>query len=194
MTAQGMARHWQSDSTFNDCTEPDMMQMLTHTPLFVWAILAFLIFRGVVAMRDRAMELRKLFIIPAVMLAMTLQDLLLRWSFGALPLLAWAGGALCVTLLMLALSRPRVIAGMAPGTLLLRGSRAPLAMMLVVFVAKYAAIVSSVMHPQLRHDALFAVGFSAMCGVFNGYFVGSLVRDLKACLALRARMPAALAA
>jgi hypothetical protein len=171
-----------------------MMQMLTHTPLFVWAILAFLIFRGVLATRDRQAEPRKLFIIPAVMLAMTLQDLLLRWGFGALPLLAWAGGALGVALLMLALTRPRVVAGMAPGSMLLRGSWAPLAMMLVVFVAKYAAIVSSVLHPELRHDALFAVGFCAMCGVFNGYFVGSLVRDLKACLALRARMPAAVAA
>jgi hypothetical protein len=176
-----------------------MMQMLTHTPLFVWAILAFLIFRGVLATRDRAVEPRKLFIIPAVMLAMTLQDLLLRWGVGALPLLAWAAGAAGVALLMLAMSRPRVVAGMAaapgaPVALLLRGSWAPLAMMLVVFAAKYAAIVSSVLHPQLRQDALFALAFSAMCGVFNGYFVGSLVRDLKACLALRARTPAALAA
>jgi hypothetical protein len=95
---------------------------------------------------------------------------------------------------MLTMSRSRVVAGMAAGTLLLRGSWAPLAMMLVVFAAKYAAIGSSVLHPQLRHDALFAVAFSAMCGVFNGYFAGSLVRDLRACLALRAHTPAALAA
>lgn len=194
MASHGRAPGWQSGIIFNDPMESDMMQMLTHTPLFVWAILAFLILRGVLATRDRDIEPRKLFIIPAVMLAMTLQDLLLRWGFGVLPLLAWAGGALCVTLTMLASSRPRVVAGMAPGRLLLRGSCAPLAMMLVVFVAKYAAIVSSVLHPELRHDALFAVAFSAMCGVFNGYFVGSLARDLKACLALRARTPAAVAA
>ena len=28
-----------------------LIQILTHTPLYVWAILAFLIYRGLVAMR-----------------------------------------------------------------------------------------------------------------------------------------------
>ncbi|HEX8788750.1 MAG TPA: DUF6622 family protein [Telluria sp.] len=171
-----------------------MMQMLTHTPVFVWAILAFLIFRGVLAARDRQVTVRRLFIIPAVMLAMTLQDLALRWGLAGATLLAWSAGVLASALAMLAFTRTNVVAGMAPGSILLRGSWAPLAVMLAVFAAKYAAIVSLVLHPQLRQDALFAAAFCAMCGVFNGYFLGSLVRDLKACMALRGHLPTTIAA
>lgn len=171
-----------------------MMQMLTHTPVFVWAILAFLIFRGVLAARDREADLRKLLVIPVVMLAMTLTDLSMRWGLGGLALAGWAVGALGVTLPMLAFSRTRIVAGMAPGSILLRGSWTQLAVMVTVFAAKYAAIVSLMLHPQLRHDALFTAAFCTLCGVVNGYFIGSLLRDLKAWLALRAAMPATAAA
>ena len=37
-----------------------MQQLFSHTPLYVWAILAFLVYRGVLASRVREVSLRKL--------------------------------------------------------------------------------------------------------------------------------------
>jgi hypothetical protein len=174
-----------------------LMQMLTHTPLFVWAILAFLIVRGVMATRERDANIRKLFIIPAVMLVMTLQDIATRYGLHGAALAAWGAGLLATALPIWFLGRPRIVAaqasganGMTPGSLRLRGSWAPLAVMLAVFAIKYTAIVATILNPQLRHDALFAAALCGACGLSNGYFLGSLARDLKAYAALRGAAPA----
>jgi hypothetical protein len=172
-----------------------LTQMLTHTPLFVWAILAFLIVRGVMAARERDIDPRRLLVIPAVMLAMTLQDIASRFGLDGVALAGWAVGALATGLPIWLFSRTRIVAasGAAAGAattrggLRLRGSWAPLAVMLAVFATKYAAIVTTILHPQLRQDPLFAAALCAACGLSNGYFLGCLARDLKACLALRAQ-------
>lgn len=178
------------------------MQILTHTPLFVWAILAFLIFRGILSMRTRDVDLRRLFIIPVVMTALALQDIATRFGFGATAVTAWAVAAAGTALLVLAFTPTRIEAGTsartsaatAAGSLRLRGSWMPLATMLAVFVTKYTAIVSMVMHPQLRQDAAFVAAVCAASGLCNGIFLGSLARDVKAGLALRGQTGGAVAA
>jgi uncharacterized membrane protein len=168
-----------------------LTQILTHTPLFVWALLALLVFRGIMATQARDVEPRKLFIIPAVMLALALQDLATRWGCSAVALAAWAAGVLAMALPLVLFSRTRIVAAVKPGTLRLRGSWAPLAVMLAVFVTKYTAIIATILHPQLRQSTLFVAALCAAGGLSNGYFLGSLARDLKAALALRGAAPAA---
>jgi hypothetical protein len=73
-----------------------LQQILSHTPAYVWAILAFLVYRGVIASLDREVALKKLFIIPAVMLALSLHDLAGKFGFTSLSVPAWPGNwALC---------------------------------------------------------------------------------------------------
>jgi len=171
-----------------------LMQMLTHTPLFVWAILAFLIVRGVLATRERDANIRKLFIIPAVMLVMALQDIATRFGLHGAALAAWGAGVLATALPIWFLGRARIVAGSTEGntagSLRLRGSWAPLCVMLALFAIKYAAIVATILNPQLRQDALFTVALCAASGLSNGYFLGSLARDLKAYAGLRSAAPA----
>lgn len=169
------------------------MQILTHTPLFVWAILAFLIARGVLSMRTRDVDVRKLFIIPVVMVILALQDIATRYGFAAGALAAWAGTAAVTAWSIVAFTRTRIEAGATPGSLRLRGSWTPLAAMLAVFVTKYTVIVSMAMHPPLGHDAAFVAAACAASGLCSGFFVGCLVRDLKAGLMLRGPVGAALA-
>jgi hypothetical protein len=172
-----------------------LMQMLRHTPLFVWAILAFLVVRGVLATRERDASLRKLFIIPAVMLILALQDIAMRFGLMGPALAAWGAGVLATALPIWFLGRARIVAGSTAGStggsLRLRGSWAPLCVMLAVFAIKYTAIVATLLQPQLRQDALFAAALCAASGMSNGYFLGSLARDLKAWAALRDAAPGA---
>ena len=155
-----------------------IVQLLSHTPLYVWAILAFLVHRGTVAMRDREVEFRKLCIIPLVMLGLSLQDMSAKFGFDGLALAAWSGGALATLLLVMRQGGVRIAAGSVPGSLWVGGSRVPLAMMMAVFFTRYAASVMLAVFPQAQQNALAAGVVCTLFGLFNGVFVGRLARDL----------------
>ena len=157
-----------------------LQQIVMHTPAYVWAILAVLVWRGTAALREREMKLRSLFIVPAVMLALSLQDVLVKFGANAIALAAWAAAAAGTALLVWKFGRSRTAPGATPGSVIVRGSRVPLAMMMAVFFTKYAASVLLAVLPHARQDALVAAGVCALFGVFNGCFLGRLARDVAA--------------
>jgi len=61
-----------------------------------------------------------------------------------------------------------------------RGSRAPLAAMLGLFVVKYLSSVLLAARPEAAHQAAAAMAMCAAFGLFNGWFLGRLVLDLAA--------------
>lgn len=156
-----------------------LIQILTHTPLYVWAILAFLVYRGVAAMRERLVTPRRLLLVPLLMLALSLQDIAARFGLDGMPALAWALGAGAAALLVSTCTASRILP--AAGGARMRGSAAPLAMMLAVFSLKYAASVAWAIAPRLHGDAMFAAALCTLFGVLNGCFLGAMARDLKAC-------------
>ncbi len=157
-----------------------LKQILTHTPLYVWAILALLVYRGVIAMRTREVAATKMFIIPAVMLALSLQDIHAKFGFTGVAFVAWTVAAVATMVLVLRVSGARVSPASSAGHVIVRGSVAPLAMMMAVFVTKYCASVAVAMAPHLRSDAVFSAALCALFGVLNGYFFGRVARDWRA--------------
>ncbi len=163
-----------------------LIQIISHTPIYVWAILAFLVYRGVLATREREMAFKKLFIIPAVMLVLSLQDIARKFGLDGLPMAAWAAGALAAGTLVWQFSGARIAAGSAPDTVRVRGSWAPLAMMMAIFMTKYATAVIMAIQPQLAGNMAFMLAVCALFGGFNGYFLGRLARDATALRGLEA--------
>lgn len=161
-----------------------MSQLLNHTPIHVWIILAFLVSRGVAAMRDRDVETRKLFVLPLVMLALSLQDIGGKFGLGGPALAAWMLGCAAAAPLAWTRAAHRIAAGAALGQVRVRGSWAPLALMMAVFCTRFAASAALAVQPQLRQDTLFVAAVCAAFGVLNGCFLGRLARDGKACLDL----------
>jgi hypothetical protein len=157
-----------------------LLHILTRTPVYVWAILAFLIYRGVIASRERDVTTVKLLIIPAVMLALSLQDIAAK--FGADPGAwgPWLAGMAAIGLQRWKFGSAQVGAGAAPGRVRIRGSWMPLAAMMAVFVTKYVASVMLAMQPALAANGVFVLTVCALFGAFNGYFLGQLARDLGA--------------
>lgn len=157
-----------------------LQQIVIHTPTYVWAILAVLVWRGLAALRDREMRVRSLFIVPIVMLALSLQDVIVRFGPHAGALAAWALAAAVAALMVWKFGRSRTAPGATPGSVFVHGSWAPLALMMAVFFTKYAVSVLLAILPHARQDALVAAGVCALFGVFNGCFLGRLARDLVA--------------
>lgn len=154
-----------------------MSPFLTHTPLYVWAILAFLVFRGVLASRDRDITMTRMTVIAVLMLALALQSIGARYGLASLAMAAWLAGSAVVALQRWTFGGSRVEAGPAPGSLRIRGSWTPLLMMLTIFVIKYAMAVVQVVRPQVALGAGFALASCGLLGLCNGYFLGQLACD-----------------
>ncbi len=153
-----------------------IQQILARTPIWVWAILAFLIYRGILASRDRETSLIKIFIIPIVMLGLSIQGI--ASTFGAAPIagLTWlAGVVLGGGLAWGFFNRDSVTAEPRRGVVFQRGSWVPLMMMMGIFLTKYLVGMTLSMHSDYKHDAAFAGVACALYGLFNGAFFGKVL-------------------
>lgn len=163
-------------------------QIAAHTPAYVWGILAFLVYRGVAASRDRSVGLRSVFILPAVMLALGLQS-----TAGGFGLVSPAGAAWLAGLAAgIALAGRHSASGLAfdraAGKVQLPGNWWPMALMMAVFAGKFAVAVALAAQPALRASLAFALPACAAFGMLSGAF---MARPLRIAAALRAAPAAA---
>ena len=66
-----------------------VVQMLAHTPPYVFVLLAYLIWQGALALRTRQRSVWRLLIVPVLFTATGLSLLVLRPLGGTLPMAAW---------------------------------------------------------------------------------------------------------
>lgn len=166
-------------SNLNYLAKPAMLiQILSHTPFYVWAILALLVYRGVIAMRTREVKVSKMFIIPVIMLVLSLQDVFVKFGFTGVAFAAWTVAAVATMALVRRFSAARVTQSSTAGSVIVPGSTAPLSMMMAVFATKYGASVAVAIAPHLLADIVFSAALCALFGVLNGYFFGRVARDM----------------
>jgi hypothetical protein len=148
-------------------------RILTHTPLWVFALLAYLIWQGSQSLRPRTQPIWRMLIVPLVFFLMGLSRLVTARDGGIEPLLGWLVAA--VLFALLALSRkPRLLAvDRKSGTVTRPGSATPLARNITVFVLQYAVAVATAM--KLEPHAAVAIIGHAVSGASAGYFSGRAV-------------------
>ncbi|MGD0720862.1 MAG: DUF6622 family protein [Roseiarcus sp.] len=147
--------------------------ILGHTPLWVWPLLAFLVYRGVAAMQPRAVSPGRMLIIPAVFLVWGCAGLIGTpgdpvWSLAAFLAAGVAGLALGRGLA--ALSPPPGPAG--PGLIAMPGSPVTLILILAAFATKYAGNVALALAQDAGARAFWSTGLAAAGGLFAGLFWG----------------------
>jgi hypothetical protein len=152
-------------------------QIILNTPPWVWVLLAFLIYRGAVASTDRALPLAQTVIIPVVMLGLSIQGILGAFGASGATMSSWlaclfAGAWLAWRLF----NRAAVSADRSKGLVFQQGSWMPMALMLGIFLMKYAVGVLLALQPRHAHELAFVVSVCALYGLFNGVFIGKLLR------------------
>lgn len=156
-----------------------LQQIFSHTPLYVWAILGFLVYRGVLASRAREITLRKLCILPLVMLALSLSGVYGSFGFDGMAPFAWVAGAVAGAALAWTLADTRKIVVIGERASVRRpGSWLPLTLMMSIFCMKYAVAVTLAVAPAYAHAAGFALCVCAFYGCFSGIFLGGLLRTV----------------
>ena len=164
-----------------------LLQILAHTPRWVFVLFAVLVWFGSKQLLAGTVSLTRITLLPLAMTGLAIWGVASAFghsSMGPSALVGWAAAAL--VLLAFILQRPLPAAtrfDAASRSFHVAGSAVPLALMMGIFFTKYAAGVALAMHPELRHQASFAIGLPVIYGAFSGIFVGRALRLWK--LAIR---------
>jgi hypothetical protein len=144
------------------------IDILTHTPLWVFGVFALLLSGGIRAMAQRKIRLHRLMITPVIFLGWGLSTLISQGD----PMLAglWLAGALAGAGLAFSLPRPVPI-GVDRGcyAMELPGSAAPLVRVLLLFIAKYGLGVAMAIRPDRL--AILVPANAVISGLSAGYFL-----------------------
>jgi hypothetical protein len=149
------------------------IEILRHTPLWVWLLLAVLLALGLAQTRAQTLAVPRLVILPLVMLTLGLSTL---WPAAQkLPLVAG------VWLVLLATAAAAAARWLVPRAarwhassqrLQLPGSVWPLVLMMFTFLLKYAIGVFQGLQPMAASAPSFLVTVAAVSGLLSGLWLG----------------------
>ena len=162
-----------------------ILTVLSHTPIWVWTLLALLISRGVAAMRPREVSPSRILIVPVVFLIWGLSGM-----FGAdglaIKLALFVGAALLGLACGIGLASlpPAPRLSRATGLLAMPGSSVPLILIGLAFASKYVGAVALALNSDPTVHAEIAAALAAVGGLFAGLFwgrtLGQFARALQA--------------
>jgi hypothetical protein len=146
------------------------VRILANTPVWVFALLGYLIWQGWQGLRPRTQPIWRMLIVPLVFFLMGLSRLAINSDNGLAPLLAWLAAALLFA--SLALYRgPRLLGvDRTNGKVTRPGSAIPLVRNITVFTLQYGVAVAAAM--KLEPHAAVAIIGHAVSGACAGYFSG----------------------
>lgn len=157
-----------------------IVEILRHTPTWVWLLLAFLLYRGLKSMVPRTTAPRRMLLLPVIFFVWAVHGIL-----SELGAPGYAAVGFCVTLLAgAALGRYLAYRQAAPeydpGAGLIRrpGSVIPLLLILFAFVAKYVLTAYLAYRPELAASAEYCGLYGAVSGVADGVFWGLMFTQL----------------
>jgi hypothetical protein len=148
-----------------------IVEVLKHTPAYVWGILAALVVFGVLQMRNQEIGRTRVLVMPAALAGYSLWgaastfgaqwDVFAAWALG-LGVMLWAARVV---------QWPRKVEFVPEhNAFAVSGSVVPLLTMLAVFAVRYVATVTLILHPQWRGLASVAIvgglGYGLLSGVF----------------------------
>jgi hypothetical protein len=146
------------------------VRILANTPVWVFALLAYLIWQGCQSLRPITQPIWRMLIVPLVFFLMGMSRLVTAPNNGLEPLLAWFAAALLFASLAL-YHGPRLLAvDRTNGQVTRPGSATPLVRNLTVFVLQYGVAVATAM--KLEPRAAVAIIGHAVSGASAGYFSG----------------------
>jgi Family of unknown function (DUF6622) len=148
--------------------------IVTHTPLWAWVLLAYLVWQGIKAMGPRTTTIWRALIVPAIFIALGVSRIGLSHQDNIAPLVAWIAAALA--LLPIGILTPRPFED-ATGLIIRPGSPFPLIRNILVFALQYTVAVLAAIHAD--EHGIAPIVARAVSGAMAGYFIGSTIALLR---------------
>ncbi len=148
-----------------------VIDILTHTPLWVWGLLAGVLALGLAQTRSRELGVGRVTVVPLILAALSLLGAASAFGVTLLALGGWAAGFA----LAYRYAGPAVRARGATWSaqrqrLHVPGSWVPLCLIIGLFLLKYAVGIALAMQHALAADPVFAGACSVAYGAFAGLF------------------------
>jgi hypothetical protein len=155
-----------------------LIEIFRHVPIWVFALLAYLIYVGVQALRPNVRRLQRMFVAPAVFIVWGLIGLFQRMGTVPAAGIYWLAGALIGVALGVAI-RQSMRVDRAAQRVYLPGSPVPLLRNVGLFAAHFILNVTMAMFVVYRAQL---AGCDVLVSGFGlGFFAGWLWRFLQTC-------------
>lgn len=166
-----------------------LFDVVTHTPIWVWAVFALVTYLGWQRTRDRVVSLWRLLLFPAVIIVLAATGLAHASLGTTLPimLVALAIGGTAGWLL----ERDGATKRLPDGRLWMRGEWWSLAQVLAIFGFRYATIVAGTVNPALGVDPAWQIATTLVSSTLSAMVLGRTLARLRVYLAGPAEAPAA---
>jgi len=153
-----------------------IVQILSHTPIWVYATFFVLLGFGLIQTRTRTVSKLPALLLPAGMLALSLAGIYTSFGFATLPLAAWGMAIASATVVGSTFFRDtRIHCTATDGTFVIPGSWVPLGVMMAIFVTKYVYAILHAYHAAGIATPLVIGALSAVYGLLSGYFASRAV-------------------
>lgn len=157
-----------------------LSQILPHLPVWLFPLFVLLTYLGVDSMRDRQISIRRLTLLPAMMMLLSLSGLISRVGpllLAALPL--WLCFVLAGTWLGRRMAAAPLSVDRQKGRIGLAGSVQPLLVIYAIFILRTASGFLSALDPALAADPRLILGATGLGAVFSGILAGRSWRAIR---------------
>ena len=150
-----------------------ILEILRRTPVWVFPLFLLLLYLGFAQTRTRPVGTARLAVLPVLMPGLSIFGMLSVFGANAIALACWLAALLATVASVRAVRVPKGVTW-SPGAkaFLVPGSWWPLALIMLIFFARYTVAVALAMNPSLPQLTLFTVLVSVTYGLPSGFFVG----------------------
>jgi hypothetical protein len=154
-----------------------IIDILRHTPPWVFVVLALLVVLGVRRLRANALHPRQLLILPVVMTALSAFGLWQVFGANTVAVAAWIAVFAAALAVGWSLSaQDGVQYSATTNRIHVPGSALPLVLMMTIFFLRYGVAVSLAIDPALRTQTFFVAAVGAAYGCSSGCFAARALR------------------
>lgn len=157
-----------------------IIEILTHTPLWVYGLFVGLIFIGWQQTRERYVKQPTLLILPLGMLALSFFGATSSFGYSLTIMLLWLAGIVSSTIIGLLLFSASSASYQAhSASFKVPGSWWPMIFIMAIFFTKYAVGILTSIKPELFANATLVLSLAAFYGILSGTFIARAIRVLK---------------
>jgi hypothetical protein len=154
-----------------------LVHMLAGTPVWVYVLFVFLLYRGIKARQPATVTLERLAIIPLIFLGWDLYDLILYRHLTPGIIALWIAVLIVGAALGFWLIKPEQISrGTLPRSLNRQADYSALPLMMTAFLIKYVFGVLAAVSPHTMQQPAISATAVVVGGVFAGSFIGKFTR------------------
>ena len=153
-----------------------ILAILTHTPVWVWALFAFVLFMGYQRTRDRTVQLWRMLLFPVVMIVLAVSGMI-GAGLNALP--AIVVGLIIGGVSGWLLERDGATRRLPDGRLWLRGEWWSFVQIVLIIGFRYLAAVIAAMNPSLAADPVFHLGTMLVSSLLSAMILGRTLARLR---------------